>query len=86
MSQVVAGDFVVGRKVRVPRLGGHLKKASQRDDARNGRLQAYDPSSGTYAVQMDSGALEHGITRGDIVVPFDLKAIIDPGMGIGLAN
>ena len=37
MSQVVAGDFVVGRKVRVPRLGGHLKKASQRDDARNGR-------------------------------------------------
>ena len=86
MSQVVAGDFVVGRKVRVPRLGGHLKKASQRDDARNGRLQAFDAASGTYTVQMDNGSVERGISRSDIVVPFDLKAIIDPGMGIGLAN
>lgn len=86
MSRVVAGDFVVGRKVRVPRLGGHLKKASQRDDARNGRLQAYDQASATYTVRMDSGDVERGISRSDIVVPFDLNAIIDPGMGIGLAN
>jgi len=86
MSQTTAGDFVVGRKVRVPRLGGHLRTFDERDDARNGRLQAFDAYTNTYTIHMADGTTQTGIPRQDIMVAFDLKAIIDPGLGIGLAN
>ena len=50
------------------------------------RPQAFDAASQTYTVHMDNGSIERGIPRAAIVVPFDLKAIINPGMGIGIAN
>lgn len=66
-----AGDFFVGRRVRVPLIGGERNPAVS-DDDKNGTVQGYDPRAKLYTLRMDNGQTHSDVLREEIRVTFAL--------------
>ena len=60
------GDVtLIGRKVRIPHLGG-------RDADKNGVIRGYNEQWETYIVAMESGAIETDVRYEEMKVPYEL--------------
>lgn len=60
-----AGKHFIGRKVRIPHLGG-------RDADKNGVIRGYNEQWETYIVAMESGAIETDVRYEEMKVPYEL--------------
>ena len=66
-----AGDFYVGRRVRVPLIGGERNPAVS-DDEKNGTVLGYDSRAKLYSLRMDNGQTHSDVRREEIKVSFAL--------------
>ena len=63
-----AGAFFVGRRVRVPLMGGG------RDEDKNGTVRGYDPRAQLYTLRMDNGQTHSDVRRDEIKVSYALRS------------
>ena len=66
-----AGDFYIGRRVRVPLIGGERNPAVS-DEEKNGTVLGYDSRAKLYSLRMDNGQTHSDVSREEIRVSFAL--------------
>ena len=66
-----AGDFYIGRRVRVPLIGGERNPAVS-DEDKDGTVLGYDSRLKQYSLRMDNGQTHSDVRREEIRVSFAL--------------